>query len=585
MSSFRTRNITSMTDEELEGLISSLQLPLPENSGPVVRTLHSLITATKDPDSESLQRLLQKPCNPFFDQILSILSSTLPDQEVVKELALELLLQLSRGGALRSGLRANFPVKLVSKQVFLDISGNSDNRLVEKAVRIIRNISLFGPADRAAMLDGDERAVNVLVSRIRRSQQVEPTVEEPTNDVNLSIVALEQFMLEDGGRIAFFQAGGIPVLVKFLCGSGSIEAKSYATKMLVQLTSNNRHSWFSHIWDLRMGVLTGLKTILESGEKMWKTEATKFLKLFVVTFVSDMLTSEALQVLRLTSEATTDMENIQLLQQLLLQEQFIEPLLSILLRNSISPEDTELVEVKERALHLLLMLSRVALKRLDLRANFMVERVSEQALGVISSSSDDRLVQKAVHIIRNISLFGPADRAKARRAISVLLARIDRCRAERPSDDVNDSVVALAKFMDEHEGRVSFFEARGIPVVVGYLDGKCSDEAVWFATTILVLASKHRDWFKEIWERGIMMKLLVCLRDILGNTEREKKCKSQATELLRLLIHHGPKAEVCRLIVQNKCYRALQEQNLENDSDPKFTSSVKAVLEKCSKYS
>ncbi|KAL2602990.1 hypothetical protein R1flu_017287 [Riccia fluitans] len=231
--------------------------------------LKTLIAATED--SQSLELLLKEQC---IEPLLSLLSeSSVSD---VEGLALDLLLKLSRG-ALTSGSSADFKVPLVSKCVLRIMDTSVDDNLVECAARIIRNISLFGPAERKIMCTGDRGAVNVLLRTIRTCQ-----AEAPSNDVNFSIIALERFMLEDEGRKSFLQEEGIPRLVNFL-GKSRGQAKLFATRILVMLASeHNPKEWFTKTWNLKEDLLLSLRENLESGDTDCKIQATELLKCLIL---------------------------------------------------------------------------------------------------------------------------------------------------------------------------------------------------------------------------------------------------------------------------------------------------------------
>ncbi|KAL3690389.1 hypothetical protein R1sor_016698 [Riccia sorocarpa] len=562
----------------------------------ITEALQILTTATKNGAAQNLndtQVLLQQEC---IEPLLSILSSESEstdemDLPEVKKLALNLLLELTRG-AWHSGMTKDFPVDRVSKEVLQVMESTQGS--VESAPCIIRNMSLFGPAKRAAMMNGD-RAVKVLLERISRCQ-----AEEPSTDVNDSMVALERFMMEEPGRISFVREEGIQVLVRFLRKRCSKEAKRFATRILVILASerNNPLDWFTVVWNLRTEVLPSVRDILESGgDSDCKTAAAEFLQLFVVTGVgfltemssiqesSDNGITQALQILTTATTKNWARQTLSDVQRLLLQK-CIEPLLSILSSESKSTHEMELPEVKKLALNLLLELTRGACQS-GMTAGFQVDRVSKEVLQVMESTEGS--VESAPCIIRNMSLFGPDERAAMlsgdKGAVKVLLDRINRCQADQPSTDVNNSVVALERFMSEERSRISFVQEGGIPVLVRFFSKSCSEEAKRFATRILVqLASvpKPKDWFTRIWDdKSVRMNLLLTLRDILKSGE--KGCKIQAMKLLELLIIHGPKHEVRSFIDDHGCYGALYA--LEQDPDQDCTSCARAVLKKFGKLS
>ncbi|KAL3699994.1 hypothetical protein R1sor_018016 [Riccia sorocarpa] len=279
--------------------------------------------------------------------------------------------------------------------------------------------------------------------------------------------------------------------------------------------------------------------------------------------------SRGTEVLETLIAATEDLHNLELL----LNERCIEPLLSLmsLARNSL------LTELEGLALDLLLKLSRAALTPRS-GADFMVSRVSEQVLRVIGAASDDSLVERAARIIRNISLFGPHERAIMNAgdegAVKILLRKISLCQAEVPTDDVNFSVIALERFMLEDEGRRSLLQEDGILYLIKFLS-KSRGQAKLFATRILVmLASEHnpsKDWFSEMWK--LKGDLLLSMRESLES--RDKDTKIQAAELLRCLILKGSGAEVCSSISDTGCHSKLRDLQ----TNPECAQSANAALE------
>ncbi|KAL2651836.1 hypothetical protein R1flu_019964 [Riccia fluitans] len=282
--------------------------------------------------------------------------------------------------------------------------------------------------------------------------------------------------------------------------------------------------------------------------------------------------TEALETL---IAAIEDKENLQLL----LKEQCIEPVLLVWERESTNPE------VERLALDFLLKLSRelayLIWRRLQdrVRADFLVEKLSGMVLEVIETSSVDSSVENAVGIIRNISFLGPGERkvmlsqgGHAGGVVNVIVNRIRRGELETPSHEVNLSIIALEKFMDEKEGRESLLKAGGFTLLVKFLNNKCSNDAQFYAVKMLkMLVSRlnQADVCPEI--SRCQNDLFLGLRDILDLRRRDQCradetdlvnfppscCKAEAADLIKELIIKGPRVEVCKSIRFNNTNHKL----------------------------
>ncbi|KAL3691093.1 hypothetical protein R1sor_004744 [Riccia sorocarpa] len=243
------------------------------NSSGGTEVLEALIAATEDP--QSLELLLKQRCIEPLLSLMSLARNSLLTE--LEGLALQLLLKLSRG-ALTSRSGVDFMVSRVSAQLLLVIGAASNHTLVERAARIIRNISLFGPHERALMNAGDRGAVKILLKKISLCRAA-----VPSDAVNFSVIALERFMLEDGGRRSLILEDGISFLIKFLVKSRG-QARLFATRILVMLASeHNSSDWFIDMWstELRGVFVLSIRESLVFGDRDTKIQAVELLRCLI----------------------------------------------------------------------------------------------------------------------------------------------------------------------------------------------------------------------------------------------------------------------------------------------------------------
>ncbi|KAL3691094.1 hypothetical protein R1sor_004745 [Riccia sorocarpa] len=242
------------------------------NSSCGTEVLEALIAATEDP--QSLELLLNEQCIEPLLSLMSLARNSLLTE--LEGLALQLLLKLSRGALMSRSGADHFMVSRVSEHLVRVIGAASDDILVETAARIIRNISLFGPHERALMNAEDRGAVKILLRKIRLCQ-----AEVPSDEVNVSVFALERFMLEDGGRRSLIKEDGISFLIKFLSKSRG-QARLFATRILVMLASeHSSNDWFIDMWKHRGDLLISMRESLERGDRDTRIQAMELLRCLI----------------------------------------------------------------------------------------------------------------------------------------------------------------------------------------------------------------------------------------------------------------------------------------------------------------
>ncbi|BFI25702.1 hypothetical protein MPTK2_1g23540 [Marchantia polymorpha subsp. ruderalis] len=211
---------------------------------------------------ENAKILLKEDYMPLLVSTLSKASSG------VEELVLEVLLKLSRQ-ALRDKdplLYSRFMLLSLPCQIFRVVhrESTSTEEAVDFAVRIIRNISLFGHSARAVLLQEGEGVVKVLLERLRRHED-----DVSSQIVQFAVVALERFMLEGKGRSSLIEAQGIPLLLRILFQPGTPgQAKGFLARILVMVAENDQCSKevCSAIYEVPH-VVPGLKDILQNESR------------------------------------------------------------------------------------------------------------------------------------------------------------------------------------------------------------------------------------------------------------------------------------------------------------------------------